>query len=73
MKMFLTRMGKDAKFIITGDITQIDLPHNQTSGLLHAAQLLKNIPEIAFIELTANDVVRHKIVSKVIEAYANNS
>jgi phosphate starvation-inducible PhoH-like protein len=73
MKMFLTRMGKDAKFIITGDVTQIDLPRNQTSGLLHATQLLKHIPEIAFIELTAEDIVRHKIVSKIIEAYANNS
>ncbi|MDR0619468.1 MAG: PhoH family protein [Bacteroidales bacterium] len=70
MKMFLTRMGKNAKFIITGDITQIDLPRNQTSGLLHATQLLKHISEIAFIELTAEDVVRHKIVSKIIEAYA---
>ncbi|MDR0763632.1 MAG: PhoH family protein [Bacteroidales bacterium] len=71
MKMFLTRMGRDAKFIITGDVTQIDLPRNQTSGLLHAAGLLRDIPEIAFVELTAEDVVRHKIVSKIIEAYAN--
>jgi phosphate starvation-inducible PhoH-like protein len=71
MKMFLTRMGKEAKFIITGDVTQIDLPRNQTSGLLHATQLLKHISEIAFVELTVEDVVRHKIVSKIIEAYTD--
>ncbi|MDR1973466.1 MAG: PhoH family protein [Bacteroidales bacterium] len=70
MKMFLTRMGKNAKFIITGDITQIDLPRNQTSGLLHACEILKNIKDISFIYLTVEDVVRHKLVGKIIEAYS---
>ncbi len=71
MKMFLTRMGKEAKFIITGDVTQIDLPKHQTSGLLHACKILENISEISFIYLTAADVVRHKLVGKIIEAYDN--
>ena len=68
LKMFLTRMGRNSKFIITGDITQIDLPKNQTSGLLPAIEQLRNIKGIAIIELQACDIVRHRLVSKIIEA-----
>lgn len=70
LKMFLTRMGKSAKFIITGDITQIDLPRNQKSGLVQSVDLLKDIPGINFIFLDGSDIVRHRLVKKVIEAYA---
>ena len=73
MKMFLTRMGNSAKFIITGDVTQIDLPKNQPSGLIQASKLLRNIKSIDFIELDASDVIRHRIVKHIIEAYGNNS
>lgn len=69
MKMFLTRMGRDAKFIITGDATQVDLPHNQPSGLLRSVDLLRNIEGISVIELTGADVVRHKLVKRIIEAF----
>ncbi len=71
MKMFLTRLGRSAKFIITGDITQIDLPRNQASGLIHATQILKDIKGIDFIYLDKNDIVRHKLVSLIINAYSN--
>jgi phosphate starvation-inducible protein PhoH and related proteins len=70
LKMFLTRMGASAKFIVTGDITQVDLPRNQTSGLIHAQSILENIPGIGFVYLDAGDIVRHKLVSHIIEAYA---
>ncbi len=69
MKMFLTRMGNSAKFIITGDSSQVDLPKNQPSGLVHAAKLLAKVKGIAFIELDASDVIRHKLVKSIIEAY----
>lgn len=71
LKMFLTRMGKSSKFIVTGDITQIDLPPKQDSGLIHALQILKNTNGIDFIYLDENDIVRHKLVSKIIAAYAS--
>lgn len=70
MKMFLTRMGKNAKFFITGDITQADLPRHQRSGLVQACRILKAIPGITFVELTGKDVVRHRLVARIIEAYA---
>lgn len=70
MKMFLTRMGKNAKFVITGDITQADLPRHQRSGLVQACRILKTISGITFVELTGKDVVRHRLVSRIIEAYA---
>ena len=73
MKMFLTRMGKSAKFIITGDETQIDLPRNQKSGLIHAKQTLKNIKGISFIALDEKDVIRHKLVIDIIKAYKNKN
>ena len=69
MKMFLTRMGKSAKFIITGDVTQIDLPKNQKSGLQKAQDTLQGIEGIGFVFLDAQDVVRHKLVRKIIKAF----
>lgn len=72
LKMFVTRMGRSAKFIVTGDITQIDLPKNQGSGLLHADKILQDIPGIDFIYLDNKDVVRHGLVTKIIKAYSNN-
>lgn len=69
MKMFLTRMGKNAKFIITGDTTQIDLPRKHHSGLLKALELLNNISGIGVVHFDMRDVVRHKLVKKIIAAY----
>ncbi len=69
MKMFLTRMGEGSKMVITGDITQIDLPEGKKSGLKHAINILKNIDDIAIIKLTAKDVVRHPLVMQIIKAY----
>jgi len=69
MKMFLTRMGKNAKFIVTGDVTQIDLPARQPSGLIHAAKILEGIEGIAIVNLDERDVVRHKLVVKILQAY----
>jgi len=69
MKMFLTRMGANAKFIITGDPSQLDLPRNQPSGLNQAIRLLKNTKDIDFVELTTVDVIRHKLVKAIIEKY----
>jgi phosphate starvation-inducible protein PhoH and related proteins len=69
LKMFLTRMGSSAKFIITGDITQIDLPKHQPSGLPQAMKLLKNVEGISFIQLDGSDVIRHKLVKKIVEIY----
>ena len=73
MKMFLTRMGKSSRFIITGDETQIDLPRNQKSGLMHAKHTLKNIKNISFIALDEKDVIRHKLVIDIIKAYKNKN
>jgi phosphate starvation-inducible PhoH-like protein len=69
LKMFLTRMGPSAKFIVTGDITQIDLPRNQPSGLVQAIRILSSVKGIDFIYLNEQDVVRHKLVREIIEAY----
>jgi phosphate starvation-inducible protein PhoH and related proteins len=69
LRMFLTRMGKSAKFIITGDATQIDLPKKQASGLLNSIKVLENIKGISFVKLDGKDVIRHKLVKKIIEAY----
>ena len=71
MKMFLTRMGSSAKFIISGDISQIDLPRNQKSGLLHAINILKKEKKIGFLQLNESDVIRHKLVQLIIKAYNN--
>jgi phosphate starvation-inducible PhoH-like protein len=69
LKMFLTRMGPSSKIIITGDVTQIDLPRNQKSGLEEATRILRRIKGIEFIELDGKDVVRHPLVVKILEAY----
>ncbi|HRS54384.1 MAG TPA: PhoH family protein [Bacteroidales bacterium] len=73
MKMFLTRMGKSSKFIITGDITQIDLPNSQTSGLLNAMKILQNVSGIDFIYLNNSDILRHKLVSQILECYSKHN
>jgi len=69
MKMFLTRMGKNAKFIVNGDPEQVDLPKKQVSGLKEAIPALKNIKGIAFVQLNENDVIRHRLVKQIISAY----
>ena len=69
MKMFLTRMGQSAKFMITGDLTQIDLQDNKKSGLLNAKKILKDIKNISFISLDEKDIIRHKLVKQIINAY----
>lgn len=69
IKMFLTRMGNNTKMIVTGDLTQIDLPAKQTSGLVQALQVLKDVPGISFVMLGKKDIVRHKLVTKIVEAY----
>ncbi|MFT6845198.1 MAG: phosphate starvation-inducible PhoH-like protein [Flavobacteriales bacterium] len=71
MKMFLTRMGKTAKFIVTGDTTQIDLPKHQKSGLIKACQVLDQVKGISIIKLTGKDIIRHPLVEKVINAFEN--
>ncbi len=68
-RMFLTRMGKSAKFIVTGDVTQIDLPKRQVSGLTSSVNILKNIEGVCFVKLDGKDIIRHKLVKKIIEAY----
>lgn len=69
LKMFITRMGRNAKFIITGDMTQIDLPASQHSGLVEALRILKNVKGISFITMNKKDIVRHKLVTRIVEAY----
>lgn len=69
IKMFMTRMGQNTKMIITGDCTQIDLPPSQRSGLLEALRILKNIEGISFINLDKSDIVRHRLVARIVDAY----
>ncbi|MDR0745997.1 MAG: PhoH family protein [Mediterranea sp.] len=69
IKMFLTRMGMNTKMIVAGDITQIDLPPSRTSGLVDSMRILKNVKGIAFIELNRKDIVRHKLVEHIVDAY----
>ena len=69
MKMFLTRLGENSKMVITGDVTQIDLPLNNKSGLVDAVNNLKKVKDISFVNLTDKDVVRHPLVQKIIKAY----
>ena len=69
MKMFLTRMGMNSKFIITGDVTQIDLPRTQDSGLVQAVRLLKKIEGISIVELDESDIVRHRLVKEIVKAF----
>ena len=72
MKMFLTRLGFNSKMVVTGDITQIDLPYGKKSGLLQAMKILKDIPDISICRFTEKDVVRHKLVQDIIKAYEKN-
>jgi phosphate starvation-inducible PhoH-like protein len=69
MKMFLTRMGFGSRAVVTGDITQIDLPRNQTSGLRHVIQVLEGVPGVSFTFFDPRDVVRHALVQRIVEAY----
>ncbi len=71
LKMFLTRMGVSAKFVITGDMSQIDLPKRSESGLIHAFQILKDIKGIAFVEFNSDDIIRHRLVKEIVKAYNN--
>ena len=71
MKMFLTRMGFNSKMVITGDVTQIDLPADKMSGLKQAVRVLKDVEGIGICELTDQDVVRHVMVQRIIKAYAD--
>jgi len=72
MKMFLTRLGEGSKMVINGDLTQTDLPRGMESGLKDAARILQNVNEIAFVEFDEHDVVRHGLVSKIVNAYAKD-
>ena len=69
IKMFLTRMGWNTKMIITGDCTQIDLPASQRSGLIEAQRILQGVPGIAFIQMDEGDIIRHKLVTRIVQAY----
>ena len=70
--MFLTRMGCNAKFIVTGDASQVDLPNRNDSGLLRGISLVKDIKGVSVIEFTNEDIVRHPLVSKIVKAFDNN-
>jgi phosphate starvation-inducible PhoH-like protein len=69
IKMFLTRLGMNAKMIITGDVTQIDLPRTTSSGLVQALKVLKNVPGIGRVEFGKKDIIRHQLVQRIVEAY----
>ena len=69
IRMFLTRMGRGTKMIITGDMTQIDLPHSQKSGLIEALHILSDVEGIGIVNLTQKDIVRHKLVTRIVDAY----
>jgi len=69
MMMFLTRLGEDSRMVVTGDITQIDLPRSKQSGLLEVRHILRDVPGIVFHAFTSEDVVRHPLVQRIIEAY----
>jgi phosphate starvation-inducible PhoH-like protein len=73
MKMFLTRLGAESKTIITGDVTQVDLPDDKKSGLIHAVDILSGTKDIGFIHLTRDDVVRHRLVRDIIDAYERDT
>lgn len=69
MKMFLTRLGFDSKIVVTGDVTQVDLPGGAKSGLRQVQDILEGVPDIHFSRLTSEDVVRHKLVGRIVDAY----
>ena len=70
--MFLTRMGPDSKMIVTGDTSQIDLPHNQVTGLIEAINILNGVKGVGFVNLTEKDVIRHRLVRSIIDAYSKH-
>ena len=72
MKMFLTRLGEGSKMVVNGDLTQTDLPRGMESGLKEAERILSNVPEIAFMHFDEHDVIRHGLVSKIVNAYAKD-
>ena len=67
--MFLTRMGRNARFIVTGDVTQIDLPHKTDSGLVRAMEILRSVRGIGIVEFDRRDIVRHELVKQIVEAF----
>ena len=69
IKMFLTRLGMNAKMVITGDVTQIDLPHTTVSGLVQALKVLRDVPGVGRIQFEKKDIVRHPLVQRIVEAY----
>ena len=69
MKMFLTRMGKDSKVVVSGDVTQVDLPNHKNSGLTDAIRRLKRIDGVGVVELSKEDIVRHRLVREIVRAY----
>jgi phosphate starvation-inducible PhoH-like protein len=73
MKMFLTRLGFGSKMVITGDITQVDLPRDQQSGLIVVADILKEVDGVEFIRFGGEDVVRHRLVQRIVEAYDDHA
>ena len=73
MKMFLTRLGFGSKMVVTGDVTQVDLPREQASGLIQVRDILAAVDGIAFVEFTHADVVRHKLVQRIVEAYKQHA
>ena len=73
MKMFLTRMGEGSKIVVTGDVTQMDLPDGKESGLIHATNILEGVEGVGICRLTAKDVVRHPLVMRIIRAYEKDS
>jgi phosphate starvation-inducible PhoH-like protein len=73
MQMFLTRLGFGSKMVVTGDITQIDLPREQASGLIQVRDILSSVDGIEFVEFSHKDVVRHKLVQRIVEAYKNHA
>jgi phosphate starvation-inducible PhoH-like protein len=70
MKMFLTRLGEGSRMVITGDVTQVDLPRHTQSGMVRALEVLRNVSSVGICRLTSDDVVRHALVAEIIEAYA---
>jgi phosphate starvation-inducible PhoH-like protein len=73
MKMFLTRLSENSSAVITGDVTQVDLPRSRKSGLVHAASILHDVPGIGFVEFDSSDVVRSRMVQRIIDAYEKDA
>ena len=73
MKMFLTRLGFGSKVVVTGDVTQVDLPREQASGLIHVQRILEGVDDVGFVQFTHRDVVRHKLVQRIVEAYKQHA